>query len=1093
MTKLGMLIEANAGCGKTYSLANRVIGWMVEHLRDVDDAGATGILAATFTRKAAGEIQERILTHLAEGASDPVVLEGFCDSIAVDPPASCEELQRVLEEFVRALDRLQISTLDGIFHRLAKAFPDDVGLPEGWTIADQPALEQLQREAVDAWLAQCDDDELQALAMEAEGEILKGSPHGSMIQTLWGGARGGGLLSLWRQSQYADGSAPAWDWLERCSNEDISPTAAWQTEEALRDAVASFERADLPPNKDGSEPKAWVTARDRVIAHAQASKWREVLEDRLVIAVVTGEKFSSKYAPADFEEALQPIVAHARADLLQRARLRVRVWANLLRTLDERYRRHQRGSGQYDYADITDQLMQADLLSEVGSDALAWRLDSTIRDLALDEFQDTSVPQWKVIEPVIEEMFAGEGAYEAPRHLLVVADPKQSIYAWRGGTPDVLRSVRKVGGAQIATGELTRSYRSAPEIMTFVNEAFGSIGTNAALDGAAAKWPAVPDVVMERAGLPPVNQGGPVAEIRESWHCPTHESARTELVGDVAAWLSPKDEDEHLCCVADIIEARAATGVGVGVLCPTNGQVADLSHELRTRGIAVSEEGAGGAASIPAVAALLDLIRFASHPGDRAAAFRVSHSPFAAMFGLAPIETMPEKGRNATLEQIALSIRERIGRDGLGETIAAMAREVQCACDAREQFSLRLVAERAAEWDLAGPRDAMDFVRTIEQTGFGAPSDAAVRLMTQHKAKGLEFDEVVIPWLDGTMAEARRMPCFPLSGDPLEPPIAMAPEIPKKQRVHAPVLEAFQGQSFAAGLADALSLLYVSITRPRTGLHLVFRPSDKDPEDTLTAATFLRAASSGLNTGFSRAMDEIDDRADEPFWTLSGGDFHTSGGGVVPPKPHRVSTVRIQASDVAQVVSPSTHEQAGSIRERWPLVPGRARRDGIVLHELYRLVRWLDDGAPEATEIDLAFDEAALQLGRPVGSDLRAQLLERFEQSLEGTVGESLRRGAHASWDVDALEAIPEHPMLVRTESGVIRGRIDRLVLGRDASGTVTRAAILDFKTGWVRTDEDRRGAEEWYQPQLDRYAEGVAATFGIAPDSIETGLLFVE
>ena len=164
-----------------------------------------------------------------------------------------------------------------------------------------------------------------------------------------------------------------------------------------------------------------------------------------------------------------------------------------------------------------------------------------------------------------------------------------------------------------------------------------------------------------------------------------------------------------------------------------------------------------------------------------------------------------------------------------------------------------------------------------------------------------------------------------------------------------------------------------------------------------------------------------------------------------------------------------------------------------MLHELYRLVRWLDDGAPEATEIDLAFDEAALQLGRPVGSDLRAQLLERFEQSLEGTVGESLRRGAHASWDVDALEAIPEHPMLVRTESGVIRGRIDRLVLGPDASGTVTRAAILDFKTGWVRTDEDRRGAEEWYQPQLDRYAEGVAATFGIAPDSIETGLLFVE
>ncbi|MCP4757999.1 MAG: UvrD-helicase domain-containing protein [Planctomycetes bacterium] len=1091
MSKPGMLIEANAGCGKTYSLANRVIGWMVAHLRAVGDAGATGILAATFTRKAAGEIQERILSHLAEGAADPALLEGFQDSIGVDPPARCEELQQVLEEFVRVLDRLQISTLDGIFHRLAKAFPDDVGLPEGWTIADRPALERLQREAIDAWLSRCDDDELQALAMEAEGEILKGSPHGSMIGTLWGTA-GGGLLSLWRASQHFDGSAPAWDWLESCSDDDISPTAAWQTSEALAAAINALGRADLPPNKDGSEPKVWVNARDRVVSQALESNWRDVLEDTLVVAVVNGAKFSSKNAPSDFEAALQPIVSHARADLMRRARLRVRVWSNLLRTLDDQYRRHQRSTGQYDYADITDQLVQADLLSEVGGDVLAWRLDSTIRDLALDEFQDTSVPQWKVIEPVIEEIFAGEGAHETPRHLLVVADPKQSIYAWRGGTPDVLRSVKQAGGEQLETGELARSYRSAPEIMAFVNEAFGTIDTNAALDGAADKHPAVPDEVMQRAGLPKVNPGGPVAEVRSGWHCPAHASARTELAGDVAAWLSPKDDDAHLEYVADIIEDRAAVGAGVGVLCPTNGQVADLSHELRMRGVAVSEEGAGGAASIPAVAAMLDVLRFASHPGDRAAAFRVSHSPLGPMIGLHPLETIAKKERDATLERISLGIRSRIAKEGLSETLATLVRQSGDSCDARGQFSLRLVADRAAEWEEGGPRDTMDFVRTIEQTGFGAPSDAAVRIMTQHKAKGLEFDEVVLPWLDRPMAKARQMPCFPFSGDPLEPPLAMAPEVSQKQRVHAPVLEAFQNQSWAAGLADSLSLLYVSITRPRTGLHLVFRPSDKDPQEQLTSATFLRAAIDDLNRNFSKAVDEIDTRPKEPFWTRSGGAFQTSGGGEASQAAESVSLVRIRVSDVPTVLAPSSHEQTGSIADRWPLLPGRARRDGVILHELFRLVRWLDDGPVDDAAIERAFDEAALQLGRPVGSDLRAALQTRFMESLGGPVGAALRREMHAAWKVETLEAIPEHPILVQTETGVIRGRIDRLVLGKDSSGAVVRAAILDFKTGHAETEAELQAAREWYQPQLDRYAEGVAAIYGLPLESIDTGLLFV-
>jgi len=420
-----------------------------------------------------------------------------------------------------------------------------------------------------------------------------------------------------------------------------------------------------------------------------------------------------------------------------------------------------------------------------------------------------------------------------------------------------------------------------------------------------------------------------------------------------------------------------------------------------------------------------------------------------------------------------------------------LTRTVERACDAREQAGLRLVAERAAGWTSTTTTRLRDFVSLVEEAGFAAPTTAPVRVMTQHKAKGLEFDEVILPWLDRGMARDRTAPCFPWSPEPLADIAAIAPHVRKELRVHTPILKAFHNQSWAGDLADALSLLYVAITRPRTGLHLVFRKLEKPKQvhEILTPATFLRAAIPELD----QAMENADPDDTKHFWKLEGSVItrpDDQAHGTLPPtKPVRVTPIGARST----LVTPSSHDGVGSLAERFRLVPGRARRDGVILHELYRHVQWLDDGPPPEVLIEQAFDEAAIQLGRPVGSELRAALLERFTESLEAEVGNALRRAAHADWNVATLEALPEHRMLVRLDTGMLRGRIDRLVLGRDASGTITRAAILDFKTGRLDTEADRQAAIEWYQPQLDRYAEGVAAAYSLPPDAIETGLLFVE
>jgi len=644
MIPVGTLITANAGCGKTYGLANRVIGWMVEHKRLTGDAGAADILAATFTRKAAGEIQDRILAHLAEGAVDQDDLDSFAESIAIDPPATREEVQAVLEDVVRCLDRMQVSTLDGVFSRLAKAFPEEVGLPEGWAIADHPVLQTIQRQAFDDWLAAASVEEIATLAREAEAEILKGSPHKEVIERIWGGTGGGGLLALWRRSQIRDDDTDPWDWVDTLSDDAICADAASQKSETLRSVVETLSSIGLPQTKKGTTVLNWKKSNDKLITAIGDGLWMDLLTNTIVMAAISGEQYCSHDVSDAYCEAIRPAVSHARADLVRRIRAKMSVWRQLLGGLDASYRSRQREAGCYDFCDITDRLARANLLKTVGADQLAWRLDSKIRDIALDEFQDTSMEQARVMQPVLEEMVAGEGAYDTPRHLLVVADPKQAIYAWRGGTPAVLNWVKQLGGDAITERNLTESYRSAKIIMDFVNAAFDSLGTNAALLGASGDHEAVPDAVMARGGLAPCHPGGPIAEVLRDWKFEHHESA-LDMDGGIFAWLAEDDDDAVVGHVVAIARRRWKAGLGVGILCPTNDQVAEIAHQLRVAGVPVSEEGHGGAAELPAVAVLLDLLRLGDHPGHRQAAFRVSHSPFADVLDLSPLEDTPPETR----------------------------------------------------------------------------------------------------------------------------------------------------------------------------------------------------------------------------------------------------------------------------------------------------------------------------------------------------------------------------------------------------------------------------------------------------------------
>ena len=135
------MILASAGSGKTFELSNRFIRLLV------DGVHPRSILATTFTRKAAGEILDRIVLRLAQATVSESMAEET--ALALDRPGTTAvQFGEILERLVTNLNNLQVETLDAFFSRIARAFSLDIGMPPGWTIADDGQVESLRNRAI---------------------------------------------------------------------------------------------------------------------------------------------------------------------------------------------------------------------------------------------------------------------------------------------------------------------------------------------------------------------------------------------------------------------------------------------------------------------------------------------------------------------------------------------------------------------------------------------------------------------------------------------------------------------------------------------------------------------------------------------------------------------------------------------------------------------------------------------------------------------------------------------------------------------------------------------------------------------------------
>lgn len=1043
-----ILVSASAGSGKTYQLVRRHL-----HLLALGQP-PEGIAAMTFTRKAAGEFFQRILQRLSVLSQHGEQPEHYFAGMA-PLPEKWPEFVVLLRRVTQRLHRLRLGTMDSFFANITACFPLELGLPLGASVMAENEAAQARREALDALLERIHssgDDQAGRALLEGFKQATFGIEERSAA----------GSLEAWINDHHAtwldSGDGSSWGRLPGLELAGAGTLTAALDDLRDRFAPRTDEGAlfleQLISQASAMEPGATLPPRVKYFLDKTTAVWKELKSGRAEIGWGRGRKSELT------GELARAWVRLAGAILDQELICRVqrtRGMAALMALYEAEYARRVRSRGRLSFADVQR------LLAGAAADGSEWadgesgdlwfRLDGRYDHWLFDEFQDTSRVQWNVVRGLVDEVMQDD---TGRRSFYAVGDPKQSIYLWRQAEPglfdDVLREWPHQGEDGLEPQTLSESFRSAPAVLEAVNEVFENrSGIEAVLPGCTRGF------AFENHAAAARNQ---------------------QIIGYAALLSVPKEEGVRTSSTTPAVAALLKEirplerGLTCAVLVRGNKSANETAEELRvTTGMEIVCESQIHPATDNAVTlALLSLLQLAAHPGDTLALEHLKMTP------LWPQIELPERGWRLTCHQVRESVFEH-GLVGFTEVWTRHVRALLPEMDAFHELRLRQFGEMAAEFDAGGSRDMDAFLqhaRDLPMQVRGAAS--AVQVMTVHKAKGLEFDVVILPDLDGDAMDNVRRRSLIVNRDSTgiswvlqEPPRIFAP-------LHAALNEELEASKQRSGF-ESLCRLYVAMTRAKRGLYMIAKPPPKANEASMKEAQFLRRMLGGEVGGDDGAPYLTEWETGDAQWFAESN--------CVTPQPAEPAAVARQLGELlrefqplAKRVTPSGEEDfqvKGSMLFSAGREPGR--RLGNLVHELLAHVEWWD-----ATS-----SMAALESRWQASGLLRGEAVEATALAMvRGVLHSAAAQFAFAKPAVEA-QAWRERPFDLIHQGSWISGVFDRVVVQRDS------VRLIDFKTDEVADEAALTEKVAGYRPQIMLYRQALERLTGLKPEQIDSALLFTR
>ncbi len=806
------LLRASAGSGKTYALVHRYL-----ELALVDPPQFRRILALTFTNKATAEMKRRIVATTAALAQGEHPMLGSL-SAALPGVNVPKQATALLAQMLHRYSWLAVQTIERFFLRVVRSFARELQLELSAEIdldtdaaldaAVDHLMARIGREAeLTEWLARfalarLDDDKgwnversLRALGVELFKESLD-----DVLDEAAGATGAAEGLSLQRVGALLDTlEARRADY--RCHQMALGQQAR-ELMDLYSLSVDSFAQKGrgvggylvaLAQGEVEKEPTSYVR---KALAGPEAWVTKSAPErDAVITAVNEGLGTLLARAVAQYDAEL-PFLNAARAVLRHGHTL------PLMPALAEGLRAYREQRGVVLLSDVAALL---DVVLRGAETSFVYeKLGVRYQHLLLDEFQDTSRRQWRNLRPLADEALA------SGHSVLVVGDAKQSIYRWRAGDPRLLLGIEgdfPAHRALIRPTQLEANYRSAPAVVGFNNRFFAEAQR-----------------LLEASG-----QGGELLGAAYGAQA-AQRAARGDAEGSVEVHLlvhstEQRFADRALELLVPTVKDLRTEGwrwADVAVLVRTNSEGRAAATALIAAGVPVVSAESLLVRASPRVQVLLSALELLAQPSHAVA--RAHLERWAERRGLADVDSLAEALLSRRRERLAATLPELSGELqrllGLGAPDAFMLAFDQQLAD----YAQREGGDAAAFLAWWATQEYKLSIAAPEGTD-------AVRIITLHKAKGLEFPVVILPRLDWKLSSDHRTTLWarpqvaPFDQVPLLP-VAASASPPEVDDVFAPERQA----EYDASVLDSLNLLYVGFTRAAERL-IAFAPVPKRGPD----------------------------------------------------------------------------------------------------------------------------------------------------------------------------------------------------------------------------------------------------------------------
>jgi len=799
-------LKTSAGAGKTYQLTIRFLS-VLRRMRPSAEA-LRGIVAITFTNRAAAEMKERIVLALKQIALGQGAGKRLARETGLRPQAASAWLDVILAHF----GDFHVRTIDSLVYALVRAFSLEMGL--------RPDLEVVfEQEAV---IDRCFDHLLSSARWGDESNRLY-RLFSELLETYLEIEGAGGMVverGIRRRIQelYERAGGP----FEPGHKPDLRAAEA-----KLR---LSAERLHSGITECGFEDFLHKGIfKPQYLEDPLAHVGRGFFEKNSIEEALTKRARGIAEPAISWSDGLYQEVKSAREEYLHLlAAARVHAYVRAL----EELRREVRGLSQREGLIIGGEWLHlAKEFLEEGEEVAPYaflKLGSKVNHFLIDEFQDTSRPQWEALFPLLEETLSRGGT------LFYAGDVKQAIYGWRGGDSRLFGEVAEAYFPSVPPegrrGEtLAVNYRSLVRIVDFNNELYRLLGDGRFGEEIAGMILGQKAQEESRAHLSHLISRN-FSDVEQEAAPGLRDKERGEV--QVCSFLAPAEQlrqEVRERLVGQMKGVWDKRKEGIAVLVRRNRDAEDITAWLMAEGIPVVTENSLRLRSSDLLKGLVAFLRFLDYPLDDLSFWGAAASRlFKGLPGLSDEDLeafLSEGGWQSPLYKAfegrfsAVSgeyIRPLLAQVGF-VTPYDLTREVVEGFQLLERFApdgifIYRFLELMFQEEARGQRSLSHFLRFWEEGGMeekiGLPEEiSAVRVLTIHKAKGLEFPVVFIPFTNWRLERPRLARLDDGSFVSLKRPLP----------------QALKGEAISMMISDgleALNLLYVATTRAEEELYL---------------------------------------------------------------------------------------------------------------------------------------------------------------------------------------------------------------------------------------------------------------------------------